>query len=159
VLPVRPARDRVTHAANGRAPATWIAWRTPRLARKFGPTPWVYVEIVRTFPVDKVCIVAQGPVEPGRKEMLSRRHDPGQIEFLDFARPRLAAGSGPSWSVDRLGSAPLDWHFKPGPNTTTGPGTNCSPDAGYLASLLAAMVKTDTWSWRRQIDVKRRGFC
>ena len=99
--------------------ATWIAWPTnlSDWPGKFGPIPWIYVEIVRLLSkVEPVkIVVANGTIEEAAREKLERGGaNLGRVEFVRARTDRSwLRDSGPIFVVnDRAGTvACLDWKF------------------------------------------------
>jgi agmatine deiminase len=101
--------------------ATWIAWPHNRddWPGKFGPIPWVYVEIVRLLSrVERVNVVVKGGKMRRRAaDCLDRAGVPlDRVEFVKAATDRVwLRDSGPTFVVndreegDRIGL--IDWRF------------------------------------------------
>ncbi len=97
--------------------ATWIAWphRRDDWPGKFGPIPWVYVEIVRHLHrSERVRIL----VNSGRNEELVRQMfgsadvDLSQIDFFTVPTDRVwTRDYGPTFITSPEGLALLDWRF------------------------------------------------
>ncbi len=97
--------------------ATWIAWPHNRddWPGKFGPIPWVYVEIVRRLHgVERVRILAQDAATERRASSLLVRGgvDLGRVDFYRFPTDRVwTRDFGPIF-VQRAGDvAVTNWKF------------------------------------------------
>jgi agmatine deiminase len=157
VLPLTPTPSELGYrmpAEWARHRATWVAWpHNPEdWPGKFGPIPWVYVEIVRHLArSETVCIVAQGDAERQAKELLARAGvDSARLEFHGFATDRgWLRDSGAIVLVDREGKrAALDWRFNAWAKYE-----NWRQD-DELAGQMAAHLGLDRWQpqlWGRRV--------
>ena len=100
--------------------ATWIAWPHNRedWPGKFGPIPWVYVEIVRHLSrVERVEILVEGPKQERRAAARLDRAgvDLARVGFHRVRTDRVwTRDSGPTFVVmdgDPAGVAMVDWEF------------------------------------------------
>ncbi len=98
--------------------ATWIAWPHKRAdwPGKFGPIPWVYVEIVRHLHVDERVriLVADARIERQARSLLKQAHvDLDAVDFVPFATDRVwTRDYGPIFLTDAKGRrVATDWRF------------------------------------------------